>query len=74
MNNYRAQTLWMWIILGCLSGAFANADKNSDREEQLPLLMNMHAHNDYTHHRPLFDALDHGFASVEADIRLNGDV
>jgi len=29
-----------------------------------------HAHNDYRHKRPLFDALDHGFCSVEADIFL----
>lgn len=29
-----------------------------------------HAHNDYEHDRPLFDALEHGFASVEADIWL----
>lgn len=29
-----------------------------------------HAHNDYEHPRPLFDALDHGFTSVEADIFL----
>jgi hypothetical protein len=29
-----------------------------------------HAHNDYEHGRPLFDALDHGFCSVEADIWL----
>src|SRR5687767_11068633 len=29
-----------------------------------------HAHNDYEHSRPLFDALDHGFCSVEADIWL----
>jgi len=27
-----------------------------------------HAHNDYEHKRPLLDALDHGFCSVEADI------
>lgn len=27
-----------------------------------------HAHNDYMHKRPLWDALDAGFASVEADI------
>ena len=30
----------------------------------------VHAHNDYEHKRPLFDALDHGFCSVEADIYL----
>ena len=29
-----------------------------------------HAHNDYLHTRPLVDALDHGFTSVEADIFL----
>lgn len=29
-----------------------------------------HAHNDYLHARPLLDALDHGFNSVEADIYL----
>jgi hypothetical protein len=31
-------------------------------------LTNAHAHNDYEHSRPLFDALSHGFCSVEADI------
>ena len=29
-----------------------------------------HAHNDYLHRRPLLDALDNGFRSVEADIYL----
>lgn len=29
-----------------------------------------HAHNDYEHPRPLLDALDQGFCSVEADIHL----
>jgi len=29
-----------------------------------------HAHNDYEHPRPLLDALDRGFCSVEADIHL----
>src|SRR5690242_14417672 len=31
-------------------------------------LIHAHAHNDYEHQRPLFDALSHGFCSVEADI------
>lgn len=35
-------------------------------------LRQAHAHNDYEHERPLFDALDHGFTSVEADIYLVG--
>ena len=32
-----------------------------------------HSHNDYEHPRPLLDALDHRFDSVEADIHLAGD-
>jgi hypothetical protein len=33
-------------------------------------LLRAHAHNDYEHPRPLLDALDQGFCSVEADIHL----
>ena len=33
-------------------------------------LRHAHAHNDYEHPRPLLDALDHGFTSVEADVFL----
>jgi hypothetical protein len=36
-------------------------------------LPHAHAHNDYAHRRPLFDALEHGFCSVEADIFLVSD-
>ncbi|GAB2449928.1 phosphatidylinositol-specific phospholipase C/glycerophosphodiester phosphodiesterase family protein [Streptomyces incanus] len=36
-------------------------------------LWRAHAHNDYEHPRPLLDALDHRFGSVEADIYLVGD-
>ena len=36
-------------------------------------LSRAHAHNDYEHDRPLYDALDHGFNSVEADIFLVDD-
>jgi hypothetical protein len=32
--------------------------------------MRAHAHNDYEHARPLRDALERGFASVEADVYL----
>lgn len=32
-----------------------------------------HAHNDYMHERPLFDALDNGFRSIEADVFAIGD-
>ncbi len=44
----------------------------------LPLLLfsqaaplpNAHAHNDYEHERPLLDALDQGFTSIEVDVHL----
>jgi hypothetical protein len=36
-------------------------------------LAQAHAHNDYLHGRPLFDALSHGFTSVEADVFLVGE-
>jgi len=32
-----------------------------------------HAHNDYVHERPLLDALDHGFRSIEADVFARAD-
>ena len=38
--------------------------------KQAAPLENAHAHNDYEHTRPLDDALDHGFGSVEADVWL----
>ncbi len=36
-------------------------------------LTNAHAHNDYRHPRPLLDALELGFSSVEADVFLVDD-
>ncbi|MEO8334000.1 MAG: phosphatidylinositol-specific phospholipase C/glycerophosphodiester phosphodiesterase family protein [bacterium] len=33
-------------------------------------LLHAHAHNDYEHARPLFDALERGFNGVEADVHL----
>lgn len=37
--------------------------------EPVPLIQ-AHAHNDYEHARPLLDALDRGFCSIEADVYL----
>lgn len=37
---------------------------------QVKPLPNAHAHNDYEHERPLYDALAQGFTSVEADLHL----
>lgn len=44
----------------------------SQPQDVVPQL-HAHAHNDYLHNPPLLAALEHGFASVEADISLAGD-
>ncbi|MBI9016448.1 MAG: hypothetical protein JEZ07_04215 [Phycisphaerae bacterium] len=36
-------------------------------------LLNAHSHNDYEQGRPLLDALDYGFCSVEADVFFDGN-
>src|SRR2546426_1011359 len=50
-----------------LAAALANAAMSGPPPGVVPLL-NAHAHNDYEHSRPLLDALDQGFTSVEADV------
>ncbi len=54
------------LIMGaCLSTAPKAPPQSTARP-----LPNAHAHNDYEHSRPLFDALSHGFCSIEADVHL----
>ncbi|MFJ2742866.1 phosphatidylinositol-specific phospholipase C/glycerophosphodiester phosphodiesterase family protein [Streptomyces sp. NPDC087440] len=52
-----------------LSAAGSPYGPQESRRPERPL-RRAHAHNDYLHERPLLDALDHGFTSVEADIHL----
>ncbi len=49
--------------------SYSVAAVSAGEEKQTPLFQ-AHAHNDYEHARPLHDALEHGFWSVEADIYL----
>lgn len=54
------------VVLGSLPiRAFAD-----DTASTVTPLSNAHAHNDYEHPRPLLDALDEGFTSIEADVYL----
>ncbi|MCS6819721.1 MAG: hypothetical protein RMJ53_05620 [Chitinophagales bacterium] len=46
------------IVLICFSRLMAQPHKG-------------HAHNDYVHKKPLFDALNNGFRSIEIDVWLN---
>ena len=50
--------LWVGTVLVC------------GQEQATEPLPQAHAHNDYRHPRPLFDAIARGFCSVEADVYL----
>ena len=52
------------------SGTAGAAPAHEAPRETAAVHQRAHAHNDYEHARPLHDALDHGFTSVEADIWL----
>ena len=65
----------LWAVLAVAGVAQAvpagDASKNgADVSSGAMPLINAHAHNDYRHPRPLLDALEHGFCSVEVDIHL----
>ncbi|TGB14571.1 phosphatidylinositol-specific phospholipase C/glycerophosphodiester phosphodiesterase family protein [Streptomyces sp. MZ04] len=67
-SRRRALTTFGAALAGTVAvPAYAHA---SERGHGPRPLIRAHAHNDYEHPRPLFDALDHRFGSVEADIYL----
>ncbi len=68
----RALTTLGAALAGSLALPAPRALAGEQRHGPHPL-WRAHAHNDYEHPRPLFDALDHRFGSVEADIFLVGD-
>lgn len=63
--NFGGMRAMLCVIGFSLALAGARADGN-----QAAPLPRAHAHNDYEHERPLLDALEHGFCSVEADVHL----
>jgi glycerophosphoryl diester phosphodiesterase len=58
------------LLLSLLALIASTASAQAERPTRVQPLAQAHAHNDYLHPRPLFDALDQGFTSVEADIFL----
>jgi hypothetical protein len=63
------------VAAAMLAALPAWASESGGAAQRGPAPSRGHAHNDYEHERPLFDALDHGFVSVEADIHLvNGEL
>jgi hypothetical protein len=55
------------MLSGCGESSRVGDVVSSEQLAQVALA-HSHAHNDYEHARPLFDALDNEFASVEADV------
>ncbi|MFF9286252.1 phosphatidylinositol-specific phospholipase C/glycerophosphodiester phosphodiesterase family protein [Streptomyces griseosporeus] len=68
----RALTTLGAALAGTAALPVTRASAGERHREPRPL-WKAHAHNDYEHARPLLDALDHRFGSVEADIYLVGD-
>ena len=48
--------------------SLALCDFNVEAQQSIAPLKNAHAHNDYRHDRPFWDAYENGFCSLEADI------
>ena len=72
ITRRRALTTLGAAVAATLAPPAGSAWADSRRHRPRPL-WRAHAHNDYEHPRPLLDALDHRFGSVEADIFLVGD-
>lgn len=68
MNNHHLLNLHQ-AARGALTCALIACASAAPQPAPEPL-PNAHSHNDYAHARPLLDALEHGFCSVEADIFL----
>src|SRR3989454_3703596 len=60
----------LMLALGLWDSSLSKSAAASPETNSPPPLTRAHAHNDYEHTRPLLDALDHGFCSIEADIWL----
>ena len=58
------------LVVALLVSIAAFWGKAQETNTPAKALIRAHAHNDYEHPRPLLDALDHGFCSVEADVHL----
>lgn len=63
---------YVWILVCAFVNAFG-LTLAAQEEKQASPLPQAHAHNDYEHKRPLLDALEQGFCSVEADVYLVGE-
>lgn len=63
------QRIFLWLILFLVIRPIFGQDPYGPLQGPYPA----HAHNDYNHERPLFDALENNFRSIEADVYSRGD-
>jgi glycerophosphoryl diester phosphodiesterase len=68
MKNFVTVCVFVAILISTSAPAQTSGLPENRPGKKVQPLPHAHAHNDYEHKRPLFDALDHGFCSVEADI------
>ena len=68
-QHLKTRSVLLAGLLLLVPQAHGQNDAAKASETVIPLSQ-AHAHNDYRHPRPLLDALDRGFCSVEADIYL----
>ena len=75
MHIKTSAALVLFLVLTACSSAPSDLRVTPEEAPYTRSLGRAHAHNDYEHARPLFDALDHGFNSVEADVyELSGEL
>lgn len=73
LTKTRSRRNFLMVMLTFLT-ILSSATVVTAQKQPTPLVR-AHAHNDYEHARPLYDALDHGFSSVEVDVYLvNGQL
>src|SRR5947207_10532669 len=58
------------VLLTAICSDSSRSDSQSEPFKIVVPLIRAHAHNDYEQKRPLFDALERGFCSIEADVWL----
>ncbi len=56
------------LLAVCLGAAAPQETASGASAQAVTPLVHGHAHNDYAHARPLFEALENGFCSIEADV------
>ena len=73
LEIWRENRMCMRVVVPLVVWSLLNNHVVAEAPKVVVPLAKAHAHNDYHHKRPLLDALDHGFCSVEADVFLVGD-